>query len=140
MKKKIKMHLLLMMKMLFIRVWKFTVVWELSEIFQFNFDVEEMIMRYDVEIPQNIVFQLVLRGIINHLLFVAFGTLKWDNMLFRLFFYRFPETEYTTPTITKHDMMVDRIYDKLNGHLQSNDQIAAEGRWSGKYGGFKIGN
>ena len=40
-----------------------------SEIFQFNFDVEEMMMRYDVKIPQNIVFQLVLRRIINHLLF-----------------------------------------------------------------------
>ena len=61
---------------------------------------------------------------------VAISTLKWDNMLFRLFFDRFPEREYTTLPITKHDMTVDRIYDKLNEHLQSNDQIASEGKWT----------
>ena len=49
----------------------------------------------------------------------------------KICFNRFPESEYTTPTITQEDMTVDRIYDKLNEHLQSNDQIAVEGRWSG---------
>lgn len=67
---------------------------------------------------------MVLRRIIKHLLTVAFETLKADNTLFRIFFNKFPETEYTTLTI-------DRIYDKLNEHLQSNDQISVEGVWNG---------
>ena len=89
-----------------------------------------MMTRYASEVPRNVVFRLVLRRMISHLLNVAFGTLVQENM-FRIFFNRFPETEYTTPTITQHDLTVDRVYDKLNEHLQSNDQISVEGVWRG---------
>ena len=102
-----------------------------SETFEFNVDVEEMMSRYAPEIPQNLVFRLVLRRMISHLLTVAFGTLSRENMLFRLFFNTFPESEYTTPTITQYDLTVDRFSEKLNEHLQSNDQISANGVWRG---------
>ena len=102
-----------------------------AKTFEYNFDVEEMMTRYAAELPRNMVFRLVLRRMISHLLNVAFGTLMQENMLFRIFFDRFPKTEYTTPTITQHDLTVDRVYDKLNEHLQSNDQISVEGVWRG---------
>ena len=102
-----------------------------SEIFDFNFDIEEMMTRFAPEISPDIVFFLTLRRIMNHLLTVSFGTLSTENQLFRIFFDKFPESEYTTPTITRHDLTVDRMYDKINEHLQSNDQIATEGVWNG---------
>ena len=102
-----------------------------SEIFDFNFDIEEMMTRYAPEISPDVVFRLTLRRIMNHLLTVSFGTLTTENQLFRIFFDKFPETEYTTPTITRHDLTVDRMYDKINEHLQSNDQIAMQGVWNG---------
>ena len=102
-----------------------------SEIFDFDFDIEDMMTRYAPELSPNIVFRLVLRRIISHLLTVSYGTLSTENQLFRLFFDRFPESEYTTPTVTQHDLTVDRIYDKINEYLQSNDQIATEGVWNG---------
>ena len=102
-----------------------------SEIFEYNFDLEEMMSEYAPEVSRNIVFPLVIRRMISHLLTVAFETLTRENMLFRILFNRFPETEYTTPTIMRHDLTVDRVYDKLNEHLQSNDQISAEGVWNG---------
>ena len=71
-----------------------------SEIFDFNFDIEEMMTRYAPEISPDVVFRLTLRRIINHLLTVSFGTLATKRQLFRIFFDRFPESEYTTPTIT----------------------------------------
>ena len=101
-----------------------------SEIFDFNFDIEEMMTRYAPELSPD-VFRLTLRRIMNHLLTVAFGTLTQENQLFRIFFDKFPESEYTTPTITQHDLTVDRMYEKINEHLQSNDQIATEGVWNG---------
>ena len=84
-----------------------------------------MIERYDNEIPANKVVELVLRRIM-HLLSVAKSTLKWENMLFRIFFDKFPSREFTTPTIT-----VDRIYEQLNEHLQCNDTILLNGWWVG---------
>ena len=101
-----------------------------SEIFDFNFDIEDMMTRCAPEIS-DVVFCLVLRRIIGHLLTVSYGTLSTENQLFRIFFNRFPESEYTTPTVTRHDLIVDRIYDKINEHLQSNDQIVTEGVWNG---------
>ena len=56
----------------------------IAEIFQYNFNIEEMMEHYDNEIPINIVVELILRRIITHLLSVAKSTLKWKNMLFRI--------------------------------------------------------
>ena len=83
--------------------------------------------RYDDDIPLNKVIELVLKRIITHLLVVAKDTLKWENMLFRIFFDKFPSREFTTPTVTAGD----RIYEQLNEHLQSNDDILLDGQWSG---------
>ena len=102
-----------------------------SEIFDFNFDIEEMMTRYAPEISPDVVFRWTLRRIINHLLTVSYGTLTTEQQLFRIFFDRFPESEYTTLTITRHDLTINKMYDKLDKHLQSNDQIATEGVWSG---------
>ena len=102
-----------------------------AKTFEYNFDVEEMMTRYAPEVPRNVVFRIMLRRMISHLFNVAFGTLMQENMLFRIFFDRFPERECTTPTITQHDLTVDRVYDILNEHLQSNDQISVEGVWRG---------
>ena len=118
------------MKMFVMLELKFMIVWVLLPKHLNITDVEEMMTRYASEVPRNVVFRLVLRRMISHLLNVAFGTLVQENM-FRIFFNRFPETEYTTPTITQHDLTVDRVYDKLNEHLQSNDQISVEGVWRG---------
>ena len=100
------------------------------EMFRFNFDVEEIMQRYDDRLPGNIVFKVVLRRIISHLLTVARETLSHEDMLFRMFFDAFPEREYTTPTVTQ-DLTVDRLFEKLNEHLQSNDTISGEGVWRG---------
>ena len=86
---------------------------------------------YDDDIPSNKVIELVLRRIIAHLLTVAKDTLKWENILFRIFFDKFPSQEFTTSTVTAVDMTVDRIYKQLNDHLQSNDDILLDGQWSG---------
>lgn len=51
-----------------------------SEMFEYDFDIEEMMSRYALEISREIVFHLVLRRIIGHLLNVAFGTLSTENM------------------------------------------------------------
>ena len=102
-----------------------------SEIFQFNFDLEQMMDRYSDELPGNLVFKIVLKRMISHLLSVAVETLTHENMLFRLFFDAFPEREYTTPTVTREDLTVDRLTEKLNEHMQSNDTIRAEGVWRG---------
>ena len=102
-----------------------------SEIFRFNFNVEQMMERYSDELPGNIVLKLVIRRMISHLLSVAIETLTHENMLFRLFFDAFPEREYTTSTVTQEDLTVDRLTEKLNEHLQSNDTIEAEGVWRG---------
>ena len=102
-----------------------------SKIFRFNFDVEEMMRRYNDQLPGNVVFRVVLRRIISHLLTVAVETLSHENMLFRIFFDAFPEREFTTPTVTQEDLTVDRLFEKLNEHLQSNDTIQAEGTWRG---------
>ena len=85
-----------------------------------------MMESYDDEIPSNKVIELVLRRIITHLLTVAKDTLKWENMLFRIFFDKFWSREFTTAA----DMTVDRIYEQLNNHLQSNDDILLDGQWS----------
>ena len=53
--------------------------------------IEKMMECYDDDIPSNKVIELVLRRIITHLLAVAKETLKWENMLFRIFFDKFPE-------------------------------------------------
>ena len=62
----------------------------IAEIFKYNFNIEEMMECYDNEISGNKVVELVLRRIITHLLSVAKSTLKWENILFRIFFYKFP--------------------------------------------------
>ena len=103
----------------------------ISEIFRYDFDLFEMERRYDEELPRDLVTKLVLRRIISHLLEVAKETVKLDTMLFRIFFDRFPTREFTTATVTKSDMTVDRMFEELNSHLQSNDSILLDGRWSG---------
>ena len=102
----------------------------ISEIFRYDFDLSKM-ERYDSEIPGNIVLRMVLRRIIAHLLTVAKQTVKLNTMLFRIFFDKFPSREFMTATVTKSDMTVDRIFKELNSHLQSNDDILLDGRWSG---------
>ena len=103
----------------------------ISEIFHNDFDLSEMERRYDEELPRDLITKLVLRRIISHLLEAAKATVKLDTMLFRIFFDRFPTREFTTATVTKSDMTVDRMFEELNSHLQSNDSILHDGRWLG---------
>lgn len=97
-----------------------------AEIFNYNFNLNEMMQTYDDHVPCNIVLEDLFKRIITQLLVLAKETLKRKKM-FRIFSTKSLTHEFTTVTVTADDMTVDQIYELLNDHLQSNDSILFDG-------------
>ena len=98
-------------------------IWHVgSETFNYQINLSDEMKQYK-GIPENVKLEGALKRFLDQLIEEAKSNINIKSAYIRLFFNKFPASQFTTTTILKEDI--------LNDHLQSNASELLEGDWTG---------